>query len=250
MRRPLLALAILLVSLVVGGVLTVAQAWWSCRPDAMPAGKLSTYATQLLTVGRATLPNKQVTFTIVPGPGRERREFQVSSSPGGSLGLVPPAREPTWADHAAARGPTLGWPQIPVSDYVLDEYRIGWPADAMVRDEVFPRPATGARPFARSEHQFLVSYVGRNAFVVPTGILPLGFALNTAFYSAPIWFPLVLWTFLIRPVRRRFRLRQRRCPACGYDPGTPTATCPECGHRLAPSASPSLPQSPTQVSDS
>ncbi|MBY0263115.1 MAG: hypothetical protein K2Q20_12275 [Phycisphaerales bacterium] len=243
MRHTLLALAILLVSIIVGATATVAQAWWSCLPAAAPAAVNAMRASDL-TVGRASFPeNKHVTFAMMPEPSGFRRQFEVTLFP---TALELPNLEPTWADRAATRGPSLGWPTVSGYEYVLKEYRAGWPADALVGDEVTPigDGVSMLRGLMSLDEPFRPGYV----FNVPTKVLPLGFASNSTIYSAPIWLPFFLWTLLVSPLRRRARVRAGRCPACGYDPGMPTANCPECGHRLAPSPSPSLPQSPTQVS--
>ncbi len=59
-------------------------------------------------------------------------------------------------------------------------------------------------------------------------ILPLrpiwpGFAVNTLFYAALLWFPFVL--------RRFIRVKRGRCPACAYPMGE-SAMCSECGKAL------------------
>lgn len=66
---------------------------------------------------------------------------------------------------------------------------------------------------------------------LPTGILPRGFALNTAFYAAT-W-----WTLLFGCSRARAWNRRRRglCGRCAYDLRglEPGAVCPECGAAFA-----------------
>lgn len=63
---------------------------------------------------------------------------------------------------------------------------------------------------------------------VPTGILPRGFALNTAFYAAS-W-----WTLFLGLSRARAWNRRRRglCTRCAYSRAglDPLAPCPECGN--------------------
>jgi hypothetical protein len=65
---------------------------------------------------------------------------------------------------------------------------------------------------------------------VPTGILPAGFAADTALFSIA-WSALAFGILL---TRRRLRLRRNHCPACNYDlSGTPaSAPCPECGRTM------------------
>jgi hypothetical protein len=54
-------------------------------------------------------------------------------------------------------------------------------------------------------------------------------AIGTLF-AAP---PLVVWSLdICRQRRLVHRLRERRCPACGYDVRASTARCPECGGGL------------------
>ncbi len=67
---------------------------------------------------------------------------------------------------------------------------------------------------------------------LPIGILPRGFALNTAFYAASWW----MLIFGLSRARAWNRRRRELCPRCAYsraglDPLTP---CPECGTRSKP----------------
>ena len=65
--------------------------------------------------------------------------------------------------------------------------------------------------------------------VLPTRILPLGFALNTLFYAAVVLGMVECVAF----ARRRVRRGRGRCPSCGYDRAglAVGAACPECGGR-------------------
>lgn len=247
MRRNLLALATLMGILLIGAIATVAQAWLSCLP-----GRLLPAAAALpesrVPFGSATSPGRVIDFFVLPEPTGECWQFQVVSI---SDDVVAPSFEPGWSDATAARGPTLGWPAISSTRYLIQEHRSGWPMRSMVWDMTTTMDSATPQTLTRARYTIRVPFVTGSApssVVVPGAIIPAGFAANAAFYSSPIWLPFLIWTCLVAPVRRLARLRAGRCPACGYDPGLPTATCPECGHHIAPSPSPSLPQSPTQVS--
>ncbi|MCA9277663.1 MAG: hypothetical protein H6815_02640 [Phycisphaeraceae bacterium] len=67
----------------------------------------------------------------------------------------------------------------------------------------------------------------RYAVFLPLGVLPLGFAADTAFYAG-MW-----WCILVVPGRIRQHRRRRHglCCRCGYSLHglTPNTPCPECG---------------------
>jgi len=64
---------------------------------------------------------------------------------------------------------------------------------------------------------------------IPTRIIPLGFAVNTLFYGSLI--TLVVWVWA--RLRRRYRVSEGCCTACGYDlRGAAHERCPECGASL------------------
>lgn len=60
---------------------------------------------------------------------------------------------------------------------------------------------------------------------LPIRPLPVGFAVNTALYSALIGLPVLGLPALRRSARRR----RGRCLGCGYDLSGGTGQCPECG---------------------
>lgn len=65
---------------------------------------------------------------------------------------------------------------------------------------------------------------------LPTALLPLGFAADTAFYAAAWWLLLFMPLPLYRAGRRRFRVSRGMCGSCGYDlKGLTGGACPECG---------------------
>ena len=96
------------------------------------------------------------------------------------------------------------------------ELQVGWPLRsfwcANIRRgakgvlEVHGIPA----PFAKSR-------------VIPTRPIWPGFAVNTLFYAALLWFPFVL--------RRFIRVKRGLCPACAYPMGE-SVVCSECGKTL------------------
>lgn len=249
MRRRLLTFATLLGILMVGAIATVAQAWLSCLPSRLlPAA--AALPDSRVPFGIATSPGKVIDFLVLPEPTGECWQFQVVSI---SDDVVAPSAEPSWSDLTAARGPTLGWPAISSPSYLVQEHRSGWPMRSMVWDITTTMDSANPQTIKRAQYIIRVPFGTASApssLIVPGAIIPAGFAANAAFFSSPIWLPFLVWTCLIVPLRRLARRRQGRCPDCGYDPGTPTTTCPECGRQLTPPASPSLPQSPTQVSDS
>ena len=76
-----------------------------------------------------------------------------------------------------------------------------------------------------------LTFVGRTV-IVPTDILPLGFALNTLFYAAVLLGVVEGVAF----ARRRARGGRGLCPSCGYDREglAGGAACPECGRGARP----------------
>lgn len=83
----------------------------------------------------------------------------------------------------------------------------------------------GGWPFAPSAaEQNTAAYFSSLEYVYPLSPIPLGFALNTAFYAALVWG----MAFGIARLRARRRVQRKLCAACGY-PHTPSLTCPECG---------------------
>jgi len=70
-----------------------------------------------------------------------------------------------------------------------------------------------------------------NDGLLPAGIIPLGFALNTLLAVGV----LLGATEGIAFARRRVRRAKGRCAACGYDRGglANDAACPECGRKAS-----------------
>jgi hypothetical protein len=62
--------------------------------------------------------------------------------------------------------------------------------------------------------------------LLPTAVMPIGFAINTSFYAAILWMMVAGAGVL----RRKQRLRRGRCAACGYSlRKNVSERCPECG---------------------
>ncbi len=101
----------------------------------------------------------------------------------------------------------------------------GWPLISLwsTRDQYL-------RPMDGLETQLIdTSFGGSWPRVLPQRLAWPGFAINTIFYAA------LLWVLFCGPgkIRRLVRIRQGRCPACGYQIAHGTgAACSECGHPL------------------
>ncbi len=128
-------------------------------------------------------------------------------------------------------------------DYVTrDEWHIGWPLRCLWSFQETLGGGGGGDVFEIREAQHgwklragkdwsfrpYVDTQWQGTWFVPTGILPLGFAINTAIYALA-WSPLV---FIPGALIRRSRRKHNRCIHCAYDlRATPTGKpCPECGN--------------------
>ena len=101
----------------------------------------------------------------------------------------------------------------------------GWPMLSLFRT-VDPRPPVSQTWMQRLLGDRETELVPGYQRGLPTRIIWLGFAINTAFYAA------ILWLFFAFPftLRRWRRIKRGLCPACGYDlRGSTSQTCPECG---------------------
>jgi hypothetical protein len=126
----------------------------------------------------------------------------------------------------------------------LDVDLFGWPSRSMELHSVYPAGVSTSPDEAPAHplHQSALSLAGHLRGIgvseslgsnvrLPLAIRPLGFAINTIFYAA------ILWLGWVAPgkVRRLVRVRQHRCPACGFiiAPGTcANGLCSECGATL------------------
>lgn len=118
--------------------------------------------------------------------------------------------------------------------YVVNAY--GWPALAM-RGAKIEMPPTGG--FLR-EHPLSI-ILGKKRHVVPASIIWPGFLINTVTFAA-MWFIAILHGGraahgLAARIRVRRARRRGMCPTCGYDLlGDYSTGCPECGwkRKVAP----------------
>ena len=97
------------------------------------------------------------------------------------------------------------------------EYRVGWPVRCLAGSV----SSTGKSLTIR---QLLIIDTYTR---LPYGVLPYGFAVNTLFYAALLWPPLLGMVAL----RRHLRTRRGLCPACAYPVGE-TSVCSECGEAV------------------
>lgn len=131
------------------------------------------------------------------------------------------------------------------------EFQFGWPCRAMWGAEdsrsfgcfVNSQPAVNTMRLWNSEHDysgFFWRYADEpHSGRVPTGVLPLGFAANSALFAFA-WIGLLV---IPKRITRALRRRDNRCAACGYsrDGLALDTRCPECG--LIPAALSTPPQS-------
>ena len=107
---------------------------------------------------------------------------------------------------------------------------VGWPAHSMRDLVVHPR----AHRTASHQCGWRVAKAIASDLYLPLRPIWPGFAVNTVFYAAVLWF---LWMtpFAVRRWWGGRRIRRGLCPKCGYDlRGSPphADACPECGARL------------------
>ncbi|MCI0363871.1 MAG: hypothetical protein L0Y44_07615 [Phycisphaerales bacterium] len=140
---------------------------------------------------------------------------------GGGIGNAP------WWDHALSV--ECGWPLRTLSGarWVIgdgQEEQINFGAILTIK------PLSSIPPVAKTE--ILTSAIGMEVpgpngteyRILPFGVLPLGFALNTVFYALIASIVAALFVVVRRVVRRHRDL----CPACAYPVGE-SSTCTECG---------------------
>jgi hypothetical protein len=106
----------------------------------------------------------------------------------------------------------------------VDEF--GWPARAMFALKMLDKNDQIARDTFVAPISILRP--GPHCPGLPTQVLPLGFALNTLLAAGVLLGVVEGFAF----ARRRARVRNGRCPSCGYGRGGlagDAAACPECG---------------------
>lgn len=102
---------------------------------------------------------------------------------------------------------SAGYPLTAMRLWYVDDPRLPLARGLAVPDTWFPQWASPRNP------------------EVPAYPIPVGFAIDTAFYAG------VSWLLLFAPFALRHHMRERRgcCRACGYELGE-LMTCPECGN--------------------
>jgi hypothetical protein len=192
----------LLAWLVVGGALTVAQAWTTALlPD--------------LTFAEFLPGPRELRIALDPWPYATPAGFRPIRSGNRARRLL--ADLDLHAD--ASREP---------EQYVL-AYRYGWPVRSLAlwKARTYPIHARTKILSEETGGKIPLTIFGARAPDLPALVLWPGFALNTLIYAALAW---SVWRlpFAVRRYRRR---RRGRCVKCGYDRTglAPAAPCPECG---------------------
>ena len=105
----------------------------------------------------------------------------------------------------------------------------GWPLVSMERESQSLNGGPSSPAAAILAPALVPKSIGATS-LLPIRPRPLGFAVNTAMWAAPLWL-LMLGRVGWRGVRRWTKRRTGTCAGCGYDlRGLDGAVCPECGH--------------------
>ena len=125
------------------------------------------------------------------------------------------------------------WPLDRPPPYIMDWQVIesGWPCLSLrghwwMRTSLDPQVVSDP-PILRGLYHFVRS--GHEYREIPCFVSPVGFAIDTIFYSAILWLPFAAFG----RIRRRRRLQRSLCPACAYPVGD-SAVCTECGKAVKP----------------
>ena len=109
----------------------------------------------------------------------------------------------------------------------MEDFRYGWPVGSMQALFVF-QEVGGRRVELVNTSKDAPEWLSLSGDVpmLPTGVLPLGFAANSLLVAGLI----LAVVYGPGPWLRWARRRGGRCVGCGYDrTGTSGVVCPECG---------------------
>lgn len=243
------AILLMLLMLTIAGAATTVAVAWGVALRRIPISELSAGYdddSRKPTSVRFTSASEDLLFTFrspVSGAGWTYLHMQRGTLTGNDT------LDPDLSDTTVANRFPIGHPVQLDGPNTRTDIRFGWPSRAMfayeLEDWYFdmgdhygwthayilnPKPgASDITLFMKFDHP---SDKG-HPLGVPTGILPRGFAINTAFYAALWW--IALWG--LKLARGQLRAWRGRCRTCAYSltglaPGTP---CPECGRKRTPS---------------
>ena len=134
-----------------------------------------------------------------------------------------PAPNPVYFDHVMFI--RSGWPlsAFQGARWIMGKGQRGQPRLAAALE--IP-PASGSATMVNAVAYDRPSARGGEYRIIPTAVMPIGFAVNTLIYGVLLWL-LALGSFAMR---RHIRRKRGLCLRCGYDlRGAEHDVCPECG---------------------
>ncbi len=136
-----------------------------------------------------------------------------------------PAPNPVFFDHAMFI--RSGWPlsSFQGARWIMGDGQRG---QARLAAALEKSPALGSATMVNAVAYYRATARGGEYRIIPTAVVPIGFAANTLIYGV------LLWLLALAPFTARRMIRHGRghCLKCGYDlRGDFSAGCPECGWR-------------------
>ncbi len=223
--------------LLLGVMTTVGTAWWVAALRSRSAPEFVRGRTALIVVFED--PQSGGVFAVADeesGSGWRKRAIQPWPEAAESRKNPDRVTLHTWIV------PEAGW-HMPTAYASRTEWQFGFPMLAMwgaVGTDLGPNRGECWTSLVATSTPSIIPYPQEFPSALPSGILPLGFALNTLVYTSA-WGSMVGLPFMtiraVRMYRARQRSRRHACLACGYPRIglAAAAACPECGEQARPS---------------